>query len=162
MLTGDGPDAAARVAQELGLTSYQAQVLPEDKASFVEQAKAGGYCVAMVGDGINDSPALAAADVSIALADASDIAQAVADVSIREPDLGKLVLARDLSERLMGRIAQRYRLIVGFNTTLIILGVAGILPLTTAATLHNLSTVAFAASNALPLLRERPRALEAG
>ena len=162
MLTGDSPDAAARVAQELGLTSYQAQVLPEDKAAYVEQAKAGGHCVAMVGDGINDSPALAAADVSIALADASDIAQAVADVSIREPDLDKLVLARDLSERLMARIAQRYRLIVGFNSTLIILGVASILPLTTAATLHNLSTVAFAASNALPLLRKRPRALEAG
>lgn len=154
MLTGDSSDAAARVAGELGLTSYQAQVLPEDKAAFVEKAQAEGHCVAMVGDGINDSPALAAASVSVALADASDIAQAVADVSIRESDLDRLVLARVLSERLMARINQRYRLIVGLNTTLIALGVASILPLTTAATLHNLSTVAFAASNALPLLRD--------
>ena len=153
MLTGDGPDAAARVAAELGLTSYRAQVLPEDKALYVEQLQAEGHKVVMVGDGINDSPALAAADVSVALADASDIARAVADVSIRDADLGKLVLSRELSRRLMTRIAQRYRLIVGFNTALIVLGVANILPLTTAATLHNLSTVAVAASNAAPLLR---------
>ncbi|MBR3312614.1 MAG: heavy metal translocating P-type ATPase [Atopobiaceae bacterium] len=152
MLTGDGPAAARRVASELGLTSFFAQVLPEDKAAYVERIQASGGTVVMVGDGINDSPALAVADVSVALADASDIAQAVADVSVRDADLQKLVLARDLSERLMRRIAQRYRLIVGFNTTLIALGVANLIPLTTAATLHNLSTVAIATSNTRPLL----------
>ncbi len=152
MLTGDGPAAASRVARELGLTAFFAQVLPEDKAAYVERIQATGGTVVMVGDGINDSPALAVADVSVALADASDIAQAVADVTVRDADLQKLVLARDLSERLMRRIAQRYRLIVGLNTTLIALGVANLIPLTTAATLHNLSTVAIATSNTRPLL----------
>ena len=152
MLTGDGPAAAERVACELGLTSFYAQVLPEDKAAYVRAIQAAGGTVAMVGDGINDSPALAAADVSVALADASDIAQAVADVSIRDADLNKLLLARDLSSLLMRRISQRYRLIVGFNTMLIALGVANLIPLTTAATLHNFSTIAIAASNSTELL----------
>lgn len=155
MLTGDGPAAAERVASELGLTAFYAQVLPEDKAAYVEQIQSTGGTVMMVGDGINDSPALASADVSVALADASDIAQAVADVSVRDADLQKLVLARDLSERLMRRIAQRYRLIVGLNTALIVLGVANLIPLTTAATLHNLSTVAIATSNTRPLLGDK-------
>ena len=155
MLTGDGPAAAERVAGELGLTAFNTQVLPEDKAAYVERIQAKGGTVAMVGDGINDSPALASADVSVALADASDIAQAVADVSVRDADLNKLVLARDLSELLMRRIAQRYRLIVGFNTALIVLGVANLIPLTTAATLHNLSTVVIALSNTRPLLGGR-------
>lgn len=151
LLTGDGPHAAERVAAELGLTSFHAQVLPEQKASYVRRIQEAGGTVVMVGDGVNDSPALAAADVSVALSDATDIAQAVADVSVRDADLSKLVLARDLSTRLMRRIGQRYRLIVGLNTALIALGVANIIPLTTAATLHNLSTVAIATSNMRPL-----------
>lgn len=154
MLTGDGPEAAERVARELGLTAFYAQVLPEDKAAYVERIQRAGGTVVMVGDGINDSPALAASDVSVALADASDIARAVADVSVRDAELQKLVLARDLSERLMRRISQRYHLIVSLNTALIVLGVTNLIPLTTAATLHNLSTVAIATSNTRPLLKK--------
>ena len=156
MLTGDSEHAARAVAREVGLDAYHAQVLPEDKASYVERLEAEGHRTVMVGDGINDSPALAAASVSVALADASDIARTVADISIRDASLEHLVFARDLSMRLQRRIAARYRFIVGFNSLLIVLGVASVIPLTTAATLHNLSTVAIAASNTRPLLR-RPR-----
>ena len=155
MMTGDSEHAARAVAREVGLDAYYAQVLPEDKASYVERLEAEGHRTVMVGDGINDSPALAAASVSVALADASDIARTVADVSIRDASLERLVTARELSMLLQRRIAARYRLIVGFNTLLIVLGVASVIPLTTAATLHNLSTVAIAASNTRPLLRTR-------
>lgn len=155
MLTGDSEHAAGAVARKVGLDAYHAQVLPEDKASYVEDLEARGHRTVMVGDGINDSPALAAASVSVALADASDIARTVADVSIRDASLERLVLARDLSMRIQHRIAARYRLIVGFNTLLIVLGVMSVIPLTTAATLHNLSTVGIAASNTRPLLRRR-------
>ena len=153
MLTGDSERAARATAAAAGIDEYRAQVLPEDKSAFVEALEAGGHRVVMVGDGINDSPALAAASVSVALADASDIARTVADVSIRSDSLDKPVVARDLSLRLQRRIDARYRLIVGLNTALIVLGVASLIPLTTAATLHNLSTVAIAASNTRPLLR---------
>ena len=128
-------------------------MLPDDKARYVEACVAAGHGVIMVGDGINDSPALAAASVSVALADASDIARSVADVSVRDDVLERLVYARVLAQRLQQRISSRYRLIVGFNSLLIVLGMAGVLPLTTAATLHNLSTVAIAAANTRPLIR---------
>lgn len=154
MLTGDAEPAARRVASELGLTSYRAQVLPEGKSAHVEALRREGRTVMMVGDGINDSPALAAADVSVAMGDASDVARAVADVLVTEPSLGALVTARDLSERLMARIRRDYRLIVGFNTLLIALGLGGAISLTTAAYLHNASTLAITALNARPLLRE--------
>lgn len=153
MLTGDAERAARAAAAEAGIDDYRAQVLPEDKSSFVDELEARGDRVIMVGDGINDSPALASASVSVTLADASDIARTVADVSIRSDSLDKIVLARDLSQRLQRRIEARYRLIVGLNTVLIALGVASLIPLTTAATLHNLSTVAIAASNTRPLLK---------
>lgn len=152
MLTGDSERAARATAATAGIDEYQAQVLPEDKAAFVEALEARGRRVIMVGDGINDSPALAAASVSVALADASDIARTVADVSIRSDSLSKLLVAREISQRMQRRIDARYRLIVGLNTTLIVLGVASLIPLTTAATLHNLSTVAIAALNTRPLL----------
>jgi heavy metal translocating P-type ATPase len=153
MLTGDSARAAQATASAAGIASYRAQVLPEDKATYVSELEERGHRVIMVGDGINDSPALAAASVSVALADASDIARTVADVSIRSDSLERLVYARMLSQRLQRRIESRYRFIVGFNTALIVLGVASLIPLTTAATLHNLSTVAIAASNTRPLMR---------
>ena len=155
MLTGDSTRAAQATASAAGIDQYKAQVLPEDKASYVVELENRGHRVIMVGDGINDSPALAAASVSVALADASDIARTVADVSIRSDSLDRLVLARVLAQRLQRRIDARYTLIVGFNTLLIALGVASLIPLTTAATLHNLSTVAIAASNTRPLMRRR-------
>ncbi len=154
MLTGDAEQAARVVAKSAGIDHYLAQVLPEDKAAEVERLESAGHRVVMVGDGINDSPALAAASVSVALADASDIARTVADVSVRDDSLEKLVYARVLSIRLQRRISSRYHLIVGFNTALIALGVASVIPLTTAATLHNLSTVGIAALNTRPLVRQ--------
>ena len=157
MLTGDSVRAARATALAAGIEHYRAQVLPEDKASYVSELESHGHRVIMVGDGINDSPALAAASVSVALADASDIARTVADVSIRSDSLERLVYARVLSQRLQRRIESRYLFIVGFNTLLIVLGVTSLIPLTTAATLHNLSTVAIAASNTRPLMRERRR-----
>ncbi|MBR2835771.1 MAG: heavy metal translocating P-type ATPase [Coriobacteriales bacterium] len=147
MLTGDSQTGAANVAQELMLDEYYAQVLPEDKSSYVQAIREAGGSVIMVGDGINDSPALAVADVSVAMADASDIARAVADVSILNSSLESLVIARKLAMSLMRRVHGRYHFIVAFNTALIALGVAGILPISTAAYLHNASTLAVAASN---------------
>ena len=153
MLTGDSKHCAATVAAELGIDHYHAQVLPEDKSGFVQRLRDEGHVVAMVGDGINDSPALAAANVSIALADASDIARAVADVSVRGSSLESIVELRVLSQRLMQRIHRKYHFIVMFNSALIALGVAQLITITTAAYLHNLSTLAVAAHNVTPLLR---------
>lgn len=157
MLTGDSVRAARATALAAGIGQYRAQVLPEDKAFYVSELESKGHRVIMVGDGINDSPALAAASVSVALADASDIARTVADVSIRSDSLERLVYSRVLSQRLRRRIESRYLFIVGFNTLLIALGVTSLIPLTTAATLHNLSTVAIAASNTRPLMHQRQR-----
>ncbi len=160
MITGDSEACAKHVAGELGLDGYFAQVLPEDKASHVQRLKDEGHTVVMVGDGINDSPALAAADVSVAMSDASDIARAVADVLVHDSSLESLVTMRVLAQRLMARIHGDYRFIVGFNSALIAAGVASLVPITTAAYLHNASTLAIAGLNTTPLL-DRPH-LESG
>ncbi|MBQ9020767.1 MAG: heavy metal translocating P-type ATPase [Eggerthellaceae bacterium] len=152
MLTGDSVNCAKSVADELGIDDYHAQVLPEDKSRYIEELKAAGHTVIMVGDGINDSPALAAANVSVALNDASDIARAVADVSVTESSLESLLMLREISSKLMTRIHRDYRFIVGFNTTLIGGGILGFIPPTTAAFLHNASTVAITAANTRRLL----------
>ncbi len=160
MITGDSEACAKHVAGELGLDGCFAQVLPEDKASHVQRLKDEGHTVVMVGDGINDSPALAAADVSVAMSDASDIARAVADVLVHDSSLESLVTMRVLAQRLMARIHGDYRFIVGFNSALIAAGVASLMPITTAAYLHNASTLAVAGLNTTPLL-DRPH-LESG
>ena len=160
MITGDSERCAAHVAGELGLDGYFAQVLPEDKAAHVAALREAGHTVVMVGDGINDSPALATADVSVAMSDASDIARAVADVLVHDSSLESLVTMRELASRLMGRIHADYRFIVGFNSLLIGLGVASVIPIAAAAYLHNVSTLCIAARNATPLL-DRPH-LERG
>lgn len=164
MITGDSERCAAHVAAQLGLDGYFAQVLPEDKARHVQELRDAGHTVVMVGDGINDSPALATADVSVAMSDASDIARAVADVLVHDSSLESLVTMRELSSRLMDRIHADYRFIVGFNSLLIGLGVASVIPITMAAYLHNVSTLCIAARNTTPLL-DRPhleRGLDAG
>ena len=154
MLTGDSPIAAHAVAEKVGIDEYHAQVLPEDKSRYVEELKAAGHRVLMVGDGINDSPALAAANVSVALSDASDVARAVADVTVLNSSLESLVMLRRLSSGLMERIHSNYRFIVGFNTALIALGIASVIPPTLGAFLHNGSTVAVTALNTRALLSE--------
>ncbi len=153
MLTGDSERCAGHVAEQLGIDAYHAQVLPSDKSTYVNELRAQGHRVIMVGDGINDSPALAAADVSVAMSDASDIARAVADVAVLDSSLESLVTMRVLSARLMRRIRVDYNTIVGFNTALIALGVAQMITLTTAAYLHNASTFAITALNTRRLLR---------
>lgn len=153
MLTGDSEHCARYVAGALGIDDFRCQVLPEDKSRYVRELREQGHVVAMVGDGINDSPALAAADVSLAMSDASDIARAVADVSVGGASLEDIVVARMLAMRLMRRIQGDYRFIVAFNTSLIVLGVAGVLPNTVAAYLHNGSTFLVTALSARPLLR---------
>ena len=155
MLTGDAENAAKVAATELGIHDYRSQVLPEEKAGIIEELKAQGRKVVMVGDGINDSPALAVADASIAMIDASDIAREVADVTLLQSSLDAILTLRVLSQKLMRRISRNYRIIVGFNTGLIVVGVAGIMAPTTSALLHNVSTMIITAANMTPLLEER-------
>ena len=157
MLTGDSETGAQAVAEQLGIDEVHAQVLPEQKSMFVQRLRDEGHVVCMVGDGINDSPALASADVSVALADASDIARAVADVSVLDASLEKLVMLRQLSQATMARMRAGYRFIVAFNTSLIVLGVAGVMPLTTAAFLHNASTLGITAANTRAYLPDAGR-----
>lgn len=145
MLTGDSESAAKRVSEELGIDEYVAQVLPENKSEFVKKLRNEGYRVIMTGDGVNDTPALAAADVSVAMSDGSDIAREVADITLCRDDIYTLVNIREISEKLMKRISANYRFIVGFNAALIALGVAGIVPPSLSALLHNGSTMIIAA-----------------
>lgn len=152
MLTGDSVNCARTIGAKLGLDEWHAQVLPEDKAAYVEDLKRRGHTVLMVGDGINDSPALAAADVSIALSDASEIARTVADIAVLDTSLEALLVMRDIAVRLMRRIKSSYEFIVTFNTALIVLGFVGILPASVGAMLHNTSTAAIVARNMRPLL----------
>ena len=141
MMTGDSERTAKAVAAKVGVDEYYSEVLPEDKASFVEKEKAKGRKVVMLGDGINDSPALSAADAGIAVSEGAEIAREIADITIGADNLEGIVILKNISDALMKRIHNNYRTIVGFNTGLIILGVMGILQPTTSALLHNTSTL---------------------
>lgn len=141
MMTGDSERTAASIAKRVGVDDYDSEVLPEEKARFVEKERAKGKKVIMIGDGINDSPALSAADVGIAISDGAELAREIADITISADNLYELVLLKRLSDRLMQRIGRNYRLIVGINAALIALGVAGILQPTSSALFHNTSTL---------------------
>ena len=151
MLTGDSAKAAEITAQKLGISDFRAQVLPEDKHRYVEQLKEQGHRVIMVGDGINDAPALAAANVSVAMSDASDIAKETADITVRGADLTQLAAIRQLSEKLMHRINSNYRFILLFNSVLLLSGAFGLLQPSASALLHNASTMAICAKSMTPL-----------
>lgn len=154
MMTGDSEKTAAAIAERLGLDEYFAEVLPEDKAKFIVAAKAQGHKVVMVGDGINDSPALSAADAGIAIAEGADIAREVADITIGADNLHELVVLKNISTLLMKRIDFNFNFIVGFNVGLIGLGLVGILPPATSALLHNLSTIGIGVHSMNNLLPE--------
>lgn len=154
MLTGDSQKAAEVTAKQLKISAFHAQVLPEDKHRYVEQLKADGRRVIMVGDGINDAPALAAANVSVAMSDASDIAREAADITLRGADLTELATLRQLSEKLMARINCNYRFIVGFNSALLLLGLAGVITPSASAFLHNASTMAICTKSMTPLMKK--------
>ena len=141
MMTGDSERTASAIAKKVGVDEYYSEVLPEDKASFVEAEKAKGRKVIMIGDGINDSPALSAADAGIAISDGAEIAREIADITIGADNLYQIVTLKMLSDNLMKRIRKNYRSIVGFNTMLILLGVSGVIQPTTSAVLHNSSTL---------------------
>ncbi|BFK08958.1 heavy metal translocating P-type ATPase [Faecalimonas umbilicata] len=141
MMTGDSERTAASIAKRVGVDDYDSEVLPEEKARFVEKERAKGKKVIMIGDGINDSPALSAADVGIAISDGAELAREIADITISADNLYELVLLKRLSDRLMQRIGRNYRRIVGINAALIALGVAGILQPTASALFHNTSTL---------------------
>ena len=141
MMTGDSNRTARAIAARVGVDRYFAEVLPEDKAHFVEKAKANGSKVIMIGDGINDSPALSAADVGIAISDGAEIAREIADVTVGADNLYQIVTLKQISNALMKRIHTNYRRIVAINAGLIVLGVAGVIQPTTSALLHNSSTL---------------------
>lgn len=143
MMTGDSERTAGAVAKKLGIDEYYAEVMPEDKAMFIEKMQTDGNSVIMVGDGINDSPALSKADVGIAISSGAAIAREIADITVSSNDLNSLVTLKEISNLLMARIRSNYRSIMSFNTALIVLGVVGIIPPTTSAFLHNTSTLAF-------------------
>ncbi len=152
MLTGDSEDAARAVSETLGIDEYRSQVLPDKKAEIVESYKGHGGKVIMAGDGVNDSPALAAADVSVSMKDSSDIAREVADITLLSADLRELVVLRELSERLFTRIDKNYKFIIGFNTALLIMGLTGLMAPGRTAVLHNASTMGISALSTRPLL----------
>ena len=142
MMTGDSDRTAKAIAKKAGIDEYYSEVLPEDKANFVEKEKAKGRKVIMIGDGINDSPALSAADIGVSISDGAEIAREIADVTIGADNLYEIVTLKALSNSLVKRIDKNYRFIVSFNAGLIVLGVAGIIPPTMSALLHNVSTLA--------------------
>ena len=152
MMTGDSERTASVIAKKVGVDEYYAEVLPEDKTAFVEREKAKGRKVIMIGDGINDSPALSAANVGIAISDGAEIAREIADITVGSDDLYQIVTLKYISNALMKRIKSNYRKIVGFNSGLIALGVAGVLPPTTTALLHNGSTILISVNSMKNLL----------
>ena len=154
MMTGDNRRTAESVAAEVGVDAVYAEVLPEDKAAFIRQEKEKGHTVIMVGDGVNDSPALSEADAGIAISTGAAIAREIADITVASEDLFELVTLRKLSEALMDRIHGSYRFIVAFNLSLITLGVAGVLPPAISALLHNTSTLGIGLKNMTGLLEE--------
>ena len=153
MMTGDSERTAGAVAEKLGIDEYYAEVMPEDKAMFIEKMQTDGNSVIMVGDGINDSPALSKADVGIAISSGAAIAKEIADITVSSDDLNSLVTLKKISNLLMARIRSNYRSIMSFNTALIVLGVVGIIPPTTSAFLHNTSTLAFTLKSMTKLLK---------
>ena len=155
MLTGDHEGAAKRTADMLGIDNFRAQVLPEDKATIIEELKNEGRTVIMVGDGINDSPALALSDVSIAMKDSADLAREVADVTLLSGDLRDLALLRKLSSRLFRRIKRNYTFIMAFNSLLILLGLKGTITPSASSLLHNSSTMLISANSMRPLLKDK-------
>ena len=159
MLTGDSPRTAAAIAEQLGVDDFRAGVLPSDKADYVASLRREGHTVLMVGDGINDSPALSEADAGIAISDGAAIAREIADITIAADSLWELVRLRQLSMALLHRIQNNYRFVIGFNGALIGLGVAGVLPPATSAMLHNLSTLAVSlhSMSALPISKPDQR-----
>ena len=163
MMTGDSDRIASNIAGKVGVDEYYSEVLPEDKAGFVEKEKADGHKVIMIGDGINDSPALSQADVGIAISDGAEIAREIADVTIAADDLREIITLRRLSEAMMKRIHKNYRRIIGINSTLIVLGVMGLIPPTMSALLHNTSTLLISLESMKNLLddeEEKQKALE--
>ena len=163
MMTGDNRKTAEAVAAEVGVDAVYAEVLPEDKAAFIHKQREQGHTVIMVGDGVNDSPALSEADAGIAISTGAAIAREIADITIASEDLFALVTLRRLGEGLMRRIHRNYRFIVGFNFSLIVLGAAGIVPPTTSALLHNMSTLGISLRSMTDLLPdgEQPKGLPA-
>lgn len=153
-MTGDNRSTAQEVAKRLCLDEFHAEVLPEDKAEFVRSEHACGRKVIMVGDGINDTPALSEADVGLAVSNGAPIAQEVADIVISNGSLQEIVRMRQIAEALMRRIHGNYRNIMGFNSVLIALGAMGILMPSTASLLHNLSTIGIGLHSMTPLIRE--------
>lgn len=155
MMTGDSERTARAIARRVGVDEYYSEVLPEDKASFVEKEKAMGRKVIMIGDGINDSPALSAADVGIAISEGAQIAREIADITISQDDLHQLMTLKAISNALMRRIDRNYRFVIGFNLGLILLGVTGVVAPSTSALLHNSSTLAVSLKSMTNLLEER-------
>lgn len=155
MMTGDNKKTAKAVAKIVGVDEYYAEVLPEDKADFIRSEKAKGRKVIMIGDGVNDSPALSEADAGIAINTGAAIAKEIADITIASENLFEIVTLRKLSEALMARIHRNYRFIVSFNLMLIILGVSGVIPPTTSALFHNMSTLGISLKSMTNLLEEK-------
>lgn len=154
MLTGDSEKTARSVAKKVGVDAYYAEVLPEEKAQFVEREKLNGRKVIMVGDGINDSPALSAADVGIAINDGAQIAREIADITIDAGNLYELIVLKQISKELAKRVKTNYRRILGINSALILLGVCGVIQPTTSALIHNFSTLAVSVSSMKDMLTE--------
>ncbi len=155
MMTGDSEKTAASVARRVGVDEYYAEVLPEEKAGFVEREKALGHKVIMIGDGINDSPALSAADAGIAISDGAELAREIADITIAAADLGELVVLKRLANGMLKRIGKNYQQIIGINAGLIVFGIAGVLQPTTSALLHNTSTLLISLRSMRNLLTDR-------
>ncbi len=157
MMTGDSKHTARNVAHKVGVDSFYAEVLPEDKANFVRKAKEGGHKVVMIGDGINDSPALSEADAGIAISEGAHLAREIADITISENDLYQLVTLKQISDNLMNRIRFNYRFVIGFNLGLIGLGLSGVLAPATSAILHNGSTIVLGLHSMTNVLPDKER-----
>lgn len=162
MLTGGSQRTAQNVADRIGADAYQAEVLPEDKAAFIEKEQEAGNKVVMIGDGVNDSPALSAADVGVAINTGTAISREIADITISEQDLGSLVTLRRLCQLLDKRTKNNYRFIMTFNSSLILLEMFGILQPSSTAMLHNASTIAIGLHSMTSLLPKQKESIHAG
>ena len=155
MMTGDSEKTARLIAQKVGVDAYHAEVLPEDKASFVEKEKQEGRKVIMIGDGINDSPALSAANAGVAISDGAQLAREIADITISGENLYQIVTLKKISNALMKRIHRNYRFVIGFNMGLILLGLSGLIAPGTSALCHNLSTLGITVRSMTNLLDKK-------